>query len=481
MIVRKGERPHDFSFLGGQTMAKKLFSLLLAVMLPLSCAACSGVIESDKEFQKNMNQSDYYRLNRVCETEDGYYLLYGGDEAYFIDKETKQAALLCTKPECAHDDDTCNARIYGGVLWETGGRLYYTNSALLQEKGKLTDYGERIYSVALDGTDQRVVQELEFEPSGSSTYVDPILHRGYVYFVYSGVLYRVKLGEELEKAEELWGDTIEKEKGNIYHSIPVGNNFTLWADGDFVYVMCNVRQADGTYKDTLFAYDAEGEGEEGEERVKQVWQTPDADTVGEWTETGVSVTKWYVKDGFIYFYLSGGDYWRCDLETDAYEKLADTHEKTPYGKAIFSDEALCLLNAVPEDRSLPGFEIAEGSRYDYLHLVGGDTFYVYDLETVCLLSKLNVKQHIEVELTMDEMDLTAAEKKASYEEIKAYVLEKFGIKVSHLYIAQVKRKCGIIERENYNKPKSEDSRQPKCPPEKEAAIREALKHFRMIG
>ena len=102
------------------------------------------------------------------------------------------------------------------------------------------------------------------------------------------------------------------------------------------------------------------------------------------------------------------------------------------------------------------------------------------VETVCLLSKLNVKQHIEVELTMDEMDLTAAEKKASYEEIKEYVLEKFGMKVSHLYIAQVKRKCGIIERENYNKPKSENAKQPKCPPEKEAAIREALEYFKMI-
>lgn len=102
------------------------------------------------------------------------------------------------------------------------------------------------------------------------------------------------------------------------------------------------------------------------------------------------------------------------------------------------------------------------------------------VETVCLLSKLNVKQHIEVELTMDEMDLTAAEKKASYEEIKEYVLEKFGMKVSHLYIAQVKRKCGIIERENYNKPKSESAKQPQCPPEKEAAIRAALEYFRMI-
>ena len=81
---------------------------------------------------------------------------------------------------------------------------------------------------------------------------------------------------------------------------------------------------------------------------------------------------------------------------------------------------------------------------------------------------------------MSEMDLTAAESKATYEEIKDYVLEHTGLKVSSLYIAQVKEKCGIKERENYNLPKSENSRQPKCPPEKERAIREALEHFRMI-
>ena len=102
------------------------------------------------------------------------------------------------------------------------------------------------------------------------------------------------------------------------------------------------------------------------------------------------------------------------------------------------------------------------------------------VETVCLLSKLHADQHIEVELQMDELDLTAAESKATYEEIKDYVLEHTGLKVSNLYIAQVKQKCGIIERANYNLPKSENSRQPKCPPEKEMAIREALGHFRMI-
>ncbi len=101
-------------------------------------------------------------------------------------------------------------------------------------------------------------------------------------------------------------------------------------------------------------------------------------------------------------------------------------------------------------------------------------------ETVCLLSKLNTKQHIEINLDMDELDLTDAEKKATYQEIKDYVLEHSGLKVSSLYIAQVKQKCGIIERENYNKPKSEDAKQPQCPPDKEKAIKEALTHFGMI-
>ena len=119
--------------------------------------------------------------------------------------------------------------------------------------------------------------------------------------------------------------------------------------------------------------------------------------------------------------------------------------------------------------------------YEATRVRGVDQFgWGVHVETIVLLSKLNTKQHIEVELNLDELDLTAAESKATYEEIKEYVLEHTGLKVSHLYIAQVKQKHGIIERENYNKPKSENARQPKCPPEKEAAITEALKYFGMI-
>ena len=102
------------------------------------------------------------------------------------------------------------------------------------------------------------------------------------------------------------------------------------------------------------------------------------------------------------------------------------------------------------------------------------------IETVCLLSKLRAKQHIEIDLSMDELDLTAAESKATYDEIKAYVLEKHGLKVSSLYISQVKRKCGLDVGQNYNLSKKEDAKVSQCPPEKEAAIMEALKYFQML-
>lgn len=102
------------------------------------------------------------------------------------------------------------------------------------------------------------------------------------------------------------------------------------------------------------------------------------------------------------------------------------------------------------------------------------------VETVVLLSQQKPDDVIEVEIELGEMDLTSAESKATYAEIKDYVLKEHGLKVSNLYISQVKRKCGIEVGENYNLPKSEDSRQPQCPEEKEKAIKDALDHFGMI-
>ena len=102
------------------------------------------------------------------------------------------------------------------------------------------------------------------------------------------------------------------------------------------------------------------------------------------------------------------------------------------------------------------------------------------VETVVLLSTQKTKRRINIVIDTDSLDLTRAEAKATYEQIKAYIMEKHGVKVSNLYIAQIKRKCGIKLAENFNLPKSEDAKQPVCPAEKEEYIIEALKHFKMI-
>lgn len=103
------------------------------------------------------------------------------------------------------------------------------------------------------------------------------------------------------------------------------------------------------------------------------------------------------------------------------------------------------------------------------------------VETVVLLSKGEIhSQKVRVEFSMEDMDMSGFQKGATYDEIKAYVLEKFGLKVSTLYISQVKRKCGLEVGQNYNLPKSEGQKAPQCPFEKERAIMGALKHFQMV-
>ena len=102
------------------------------------------------------------------------------------------------------------------------------------------------------------------------------------------------------------------------------------------------------------------------------------------------------------------------------------------------------------------------------------------VETVVLLSQQKPDDTIEIDLDLDELDATSAETKATYQEIKDYVLKEFGLKVSNLYISQIKRKCGIEVGENYNLPKTENPKVPQCPKEKEDAIKAALKYYAMI-
>lgn len=103
------------------------------------------------------------------------------------------------------------------------------------------------------------------------------------------------------------------------------------------------------------------------------------------------------------------------------------------------------------------------------------------METVVLLSKGEIdSKRVRAEFSLEDMDMSGFQKGATYEQIKTYVLEHTGLKVSSLYISQVKRKCGLDVGQNYNLSKKEDAKVPQCPPEKEAAITEALKFFGMI-
>ncbi len=141
---------------------------------------------------------------------------------------------------------------------------------------------------------------------------------------------------------------------------------------------------------------------------------------------------------------------------------------------------IVYISCCPETlaRDLKGFK-AQGYQAQIAEPV--DMFPWTDkIETVVILSKLSNAPKIEVKIKMSELDLTEAEAKATYDEIQEYVKQQTGLHVTHLNIAQIKRKHGIIERVNYNLPKCENPRRPNCPPEKEKAIVAALKHFKMI-
>ena len=127
--------------------------------------------------------------------------------------------------------------------------------------------------------------------------------------------------------------------------------------------------------------------------------------------------------------------------------------------------------------SLKGLLICSHIRTQLLDILSVHSIHV---ETVALLSKLDVDKHIDVEIKLDELDLTSAESKATYAEIQEYVWGKYELKVSTLCIAQVKKKCGIKLREHYNKSKKENQVIPQCTPKKEKIIVEALNHFKMI-
>ncbi len=373
---------------------KKPLAAVLAALLTLSLAGCgkdggldipAGQTVSE-DFQRNTHQSVSPVIDTMCETEAGIYFMGPHSRAYYLDKAAKRAVILCGKPECDHQDDTCGADLGAYAMWFYENRLYFTNADYVHEDGVMenggyVNYGERVYSVGPDGTGRRVEQDLEFVPSGDKVNAaSPILHRGVVYFSYNGDLYALPLGGDIEDAEKLWSQELPEVETDG-HGIPVVGarslSYDLWADGDTLYFMTALEQSDGTWRDTLFACDL------NTREISEVWRTPDAAEAGTWDTAGAAPTQWYILDGVLYFYLSGNGLWRTDLASGETVKLADTSQIAPHGTAVFSDDFLCVLNDVPESHELFSYS-------DFTDHAGGDTLTVYGLDGT-LKAELSLK------------------------------------------------------------------------------------------
>lgn len=360
-------------------MMKRLLTATLAVILTLSLAACGdnnnvnlpSVSEGDQsvlgtDFQKDMSQSSNWYISNICESEDGYYFEYDG-MLYYLDSETGESTILCGKPDCDHKwiegGGDCNAQVSTGMfLTYYDGKIYFNNSTYVLENGTYVNKGERLFSMNLDGTEHTAVQNLDFTPGGDTNmFVNtPMIHRGNVYFCYSGVLYKAALGDDIKDATKIYGNEIASDGSMIVDTNAV--YYELWADGDMVYFMAkNVKQSNGTYKDTLFSYDSQ------KNKTEQVWQVPEKSDVGSWDTTGVSVSQWYISNGYIYFFLRGNDIWYTELSTGETNKLVDLNLKA--GAAAFSSEYIAVIN-----KEYSGFMSFTGES----SVTGGDTLLIYD-------------------------------------------------------------------------------------------------------
>ena len=161
-----------------------------------------------------------------------------------------------------------------------------------------------------------------------------------------------------------------------------------------------------------------------------------------------------------------------------YDKFTDKEKKTFLGS--FVEKIEIYPTETPNGRILKRIQFRFPLFYDGEEIIGLSWDNETMLETVVSLVKLPPDDVINIELDLTKLDISINDGKPTYDQIKAYVLKKYGLKVSTLYISQIKRKYGIEVGEAYNKPKSPDSRVPNCPKEKEDAIVDALKHFKMI-
>lgn len=271
-------------------------------------------------FQKEMNMISPLRLRSACKTEGGYYLQWEGF-LYFMDSATGDMIVVCSKPECSHDDPLeCNAWINSPFLSCYQGKLYYANG------DGVNDSILTLCSMNPDGTEHTVVQKIQTVKPLISLVYHPMLVNGCIYFIESNtMLYRAKLGQDVSTASLLFE---ENTSGKLENE----TRWKFWADRENIYAMNHFLNSSGEYQDVLYLL--------GESRsdTREIWNSSQLQTLAE------DGSYWYIAEGMLYYYVSGADLWEVDLNTGDDQKIIPLASSVKSGEALFTDTNAIILD-----------------------------------------------------------------------------------------------------------------------------------------
>lgn len=301
-------------------------------------------------FQKTMNASDVFRLNKMCKGSGGYYLENEG-LLYYLEPESGRMIPVCSKPNCQHKDDNCNAWINSSMLTIYEDTLYFAN-------GDGFGQGLRLFSMNPDGTGRKQIQELETPLKSDNATItfmstaSPILYNGMVYFKDGDRICTAKLGQDVSEAKVL----MQESREGVQES-----HWKFWADEDTVYAMHRTLTTEG-YVDTLYRLN--------DTDAEKLWNSKILLELGAEEIILDGNAQWYINSGVLYYYTSGGQVWKVELngsdndDSSGAAKLLQC--TTPLikdtdagsgGTGLFSKDFIFVLNNPKESNTV--------SVYDY--------------------------------------------------------------------------------------------------------------------
>lgn len=338
-----------------------MLCILLLITIIGGCGKSNEVEVSMGEFQKNMHGGDFAGSIRMCSSDKAYHIVVE-NTLYYVDKASMKAIISCAKPECTHMGDDfksgCNASL-GLYFCYYSKKLYYFD----------LDYKTGLFSLNsadLDGTNRKAIQALVTTKTGSTrlSKIPFAIHKGKSIFqsaegdfprganVYVGTL-----GTDAKKSKQLLEyETFYATKGATYSTDPI-EVWDMWADGDYFYYVGETKKEDNSFKQVVYRYDPQSE----ENRI--IWETPEPEETGEWSDSGVRTNGWYITGGVFYYFLSGNGVWKCDLDTGINEQVVAVTDEMQRGTAAFDDEYIYINNG-NENSQIP-FEDRAIYVYDY--------------------------------------------------------------------------------------------------------------------